>query len=248
MNRILPLALFAVALPGAAADMADIPAGRYIPFFARAADKPITIAPFRLDKSPVTNREFLAFVESHPQWRKSAIAQIFAEKAYLAHWRGDLALPENTEHQPVTNVSWFAANAYCTALGKTLPSTNQWEFALQDGGRDADALRKTILDWYAVPNGAMLTSVEALQPNGFGVAGLAGIVWEWTSDYSAAMAGSELRNSGDKNAAVFCGGGSLGAKDASDYAAFMRYSFRASLKAAYVTGNLGFRCAAEAGS
>ena len=248
MNRILLLILSAVALPSAASDMTMVPAGRYSPFFVRKADKPVDIAEFRIDRTAVTNSEFLAFVEAHPQWRRSAVPQVFAEAGFLAHWRGDLTLPENAARQPVTNVSWFAATAFCAAQGKTLPSTDQWEYLLQDRARDVAAVRQTILDWYGVPNGAALASVDSLPPNGYGVAGLVGLIWEWTSDYSAAMAGAELRNSGDKNGALFCGGGSLGAKDGSDYAAFMRYAFRASLKAAYVTHNLGFRCAAEVGS
>lgn len=239
------LLLSAAALPCAAADMAILPGGNYSPFFVRKAAKPVAVAPFRLDTTPVTNEEFLNFVTTHPQWRKSAVPRIFAEPGYLAHWRDDLTPPGGRPHQPVTNISWFAAGAYCAAQGKTLPSTDQWEYALTDRGRDAGAVRKQILAWYAVPNGAELASVDDARPNGYGVAGLVGLVWEWTSDFSAAMAGPELRNVGDKNGGLFCGGGSLGAKDAADYASFMRYSFRASLKASYVTANLGFRCASE---
>ena len=45
----------------------------------------------------------------------------------------------------------------------------------------------------------------------------------------------------DRN--LFCAGGSVGATDVSNYAAYMRYAFRASLKANYAVANLGFRCA-----
>lgn len=238
MTRILVF-LLAAALPCAAADMAALPGGNYTPFYARKQGKPVAVAPFRLDRLPVTNGEFAAFVESHPEWGKAAVPQIFAEPGYLAQGL------DGRKNQPVTNVSWFAASAYCQAQGKTLPTTDQWEYALADDGRDSAAVRERILAWYAVPNGADLPEIGRAQPNGYGVAGLTGLIWEWTSDYAAALAGAELRNSGDKNGALFCGGGSLGARDPGDYASFMRYSFRASLKAAYVTHNLGFRCASE---
>ena len=39
------------------------------------------------------------------------------------------------------------------------------------------------------------------------------------------------------------GAASLGARDTGDYAAFMRYAFRQSLRGAYTVHNLGFRCA-----
>ncbi len=42
---------------------------------------------------------------------------------------------------------------------------------------------------------------------------------------------------------LFCGSGSEGAKDTSNFPAFMRYGFRSSLKASYTIHNLGFRCA-----
>ena len=40
---------------------------------------------------------------------------------------------------------------------------------------------------------------------------------------------------------LFCAGGALSAGDPSNYAAFMRYAFRSSLKGNYAVGNLGFR-------
>ena len=44
----------------------------------------------------------------------------------------------------------------------------------------------------------------------------------------------------DKN--LFCGSGSLNASDLMNYAAFIRYAFRGSVKANYAVKNLGFRC------
>lgn len=250
MNRtakgVLLLLSAAVAQASvAAADMATLPEGSYTPFYARKQGKSVRIASFRLDRTAVTNGEFAAFVADHPEWGKSAVPRIFAEAGYLAHWQQEQAPSERIRNQPVTNVSWFAANAYCQAQGKALPTTDQWEYALADEGRDADAVRERVLAWYAVPNSAELPEVGRAPVNFYGIAGLTGVIWEWTSDYAAALAGAELRNSGDKNGGLFCGGGSLGARDPGDYASFMRYSFRASLKAAYVTHNLGFRCASE---
>ena len=236
--------------------MVLIPAGVYEPFFARKIAKEgleklipdqVLIAAFWLDRTPVTNAQYLEFVTQNTQWRKASVKPIFAEAHYLERWPSDLSWGEqHAAGQPITNVSWFAANAYCQSQGKTLPTTDQWEYALADRGRNGDALRDKILAWYGVPNSAQLPDVDSAPPNGYGVSGLIGLVWEWTQDFSAAMAGPELRSSGDKNKNLFCGGSSVGVKDASDYAAFMRYSFRSSLKASYTTDNLGFRCAKEA--
>lgn len=236
--------------------MASLPSGTYKPFYTRRlkkggldvlAPESITIKPFQLDRHPVTNAEYLAFVTAHSEWRKTAIKPIFAEAHYLDHWPSDLTWGDPSHgRQPVTDVSWFAAEAYCESQGKTLPTTDQWEYALDDRGRDAAKVRDRILAWYGVPNGTELPDVASLPSNGYGIAGLVGVVWEWTRDFSTAMAGPDLRSSGEKNQQLFCGGSSLGARDATDYAAFMRFSFRASLKAAFTTANLGFRCAKEA--
>jgi formylglycine-generating enzyme required for sulfatase activity len=44
---------------------------------------------------------------------------------------------------------------------------------------------------------------------------------------------------------LFCGAGSVGAKDPGNFAAFMRFGFRSSLRAGYTVHNLGFRCAKD---
>ena len=45
---------------------------------------------------------------------------------------------------------------------------------------------------------------------------------------------------------LYCAGGALGATDTRNYAAFMRYAFRSSLKGNYTVPNLGFRGARDA--
>ena len=55
----------------------------------------------------------------------------------------------------------------------------------------------------------------------------------------------ESRKDKDTDKELFCGSGSVNATDLMNYAAFMRYAFRGSLKANYTTKNLGFRCAKD---
>ncbi len=250
-------ALLLLALSGSSAQSASatdgamvrVPAGSYVPFYTRESarhaanpHRPVAVASFLLDRHAVTNAEFLAFVKSHPEWRRSTVAPLFADAHYLSHWRSDFALAGAEDgDRPVTNVSWFAADAFCRAEGKTLPTTDQWEYALADRGADSAALKARTLAWYAAPGGHAIPPVNAGVSNGFGVSGLVGLVWEWTRDFNSLLSGSDLRGSGVQ----FCGGASLGAADPSDYAAFMRYSMRASLKASYTTRNLGFRCAKD---
>jgi len=52
----------------------------------------------------------------------------------------------------------------------------------------------------------------------------------------------ESRKDVDKDSNLFCGSASVNATDLMNYAAFMRYAIRGSLKAKYAMKNLGFRC------
>lgn len=113
----------------AAAEMVQIEGGSYRPLYLKKDTGLIKVKPFKLDKYPVTNAEFAEFVNSHPQWQKGRIGSKQAEPAYLKHWMKNGSrsyAPKAGElKQPVTNVSWFAANAYCAAQGKRCrPLTN----------------------------------------------------------------------------------------------------------------------------
>ena len=105
--------------------MVLIPAGEYAPLI-RSKDEPerVAVQSFWIDVRAVTNAEFLEFVRTNPQWRRSAVSPLFADTQYLGRWSGDLELgPGAPEHAPVVSVSWFAARAFARAQGKRLPAT-----------------------------------------------------------------------------------------------------------------------------
>ncbi len=237
------------------AGMVLLPAGSYTPFLrlkapnASAPEPPkvVTVGAFRLDVEPVTNAAFLEFVTAHPEWRRSWIKPLFADDRYLRRWSGDLALADTqARDEPVTNVSWFAAEAYCRARGARLPTTEQWEYALADNGREQDRVRERSLEWFAEPNAARPPAIGGGPANGFGLRDMVGLVWEWTLDFAAYATAAESRDPNGKDSALVCGGAAAGATDPTDYPGFMRFSLRASLKAGYTADNVGFRCAADA--
>ncbi|MBS1963581.1 MAG: formylglycine-generating enzyme family protein [Bdellovibrionales bacterium] len=237
--------------------MVLLPAGTYPSFYkvkpkspaGGAVDKtvePVAVAAFWLDSRPVTNREFRDFVRSVPEWRKSKIKPLFTDGHYLERWRSDLDFaPTGRPDGPVVQVSWYAAEAYCEWKGKSLPTVDQWEYAANDDGRNAEERKRFILEWYGKPNPKTLPAVGRTPKNGFGIYDLQGLVWEWTEDFNGFVQGDESREKGAVDGKFFCGGGSVNAADATDYAAFMRFSFRNSLKGNYAVANLGFRCAKE---
>src|SRR5689334_18913665 len=82
----------------------------------------VRVASFRMDRTPVTNAQFLEFVRAHPEWRRDRVVSLFADGEYLSHWTAPEELgPQALAQQPVTRVSWFAARAYCAAEGARLP-------------------------------------------------------------------------------------------------------------------------------
>lgn len=227
--------------------MVLIPEGTIAPFLQTTErSAPVRVPAFYLDEHAVTNGEFLAFVKANPSWARSRVSRMLADEGYLAHWAGDFVLGSAALTQsPVTNVSWFAAEAYAAWKGKRLPTLREWEYAAAAPPVDLPrgmSLSTFILEWYGRPTPPRLPAVETTFRNRFGVYDLHGLIWEWTEDFNSVITGGDSR-SGKADDNFVCGAASLKAANKEDYAAFMRYAFRESLKGSYTTRNLGFRCA-----
>lgn len=221
-----------------------------------AADgkKEVQVKSFLIDELPVTNEEFAAFVKKSPEWEPKNTPAIYADSTYLAQMvdAKTKELHRNFKSkQPVTNVSWFAADAYCRAQGKRLPSENEWEYVARAGKVTADASadpkwNQAILDWYAKPGSKGPNSVKQGEPNFWGVYDMHELIWEWVEDFNSSQVISDSRSGGKEDKMRFCGGGSLSADDKVAYASYMRFAFRSSLTGTSTIGHLGFRCAKEA--
>ena len=218
-----------------------VPAGVYNPFFKTGSEtRPVTVEPICLSASPITQEEFLKFVRAHPSWRKSRIKALFAEDSYLEDWRDDLTPQSGELSQPVTFVSWFAAGAYCEARGGRLPTVAEWE-RIAGGGAPANTRGAGAAHRGATPFAfAMGTSAPELASTGIRFPG----VWEWTANFNSALVSGRIGTNEGADTSQFCGDG-VRAVDPSDYGAFLRYSFRSSLRANFALKNLGFRCARE---
>lgn len=239
--------------PRQACGLVPVGPAAYRPFYPPSPTQQVVVVPaFRLQARPVTNGEFLAFVRKHPEWRRDRVPRLFADPGYLRHWAGPLQHgPHVRAGQPVTQVSWWAARAYCKDKGLRLPTEHEWELAAQasealpDGTRD-EAWKQRILDWYARPVRGALPDVGQRPPNFWGLSDLHGLVWEWVVDFNSTLVAADDREAGNKDKLQFCGAGALAARDKGDYASFMRIAFRSSLRAHYTASALGFRCAADA--
>jgi formylglycine-generating enzyme required for sulfatase activity len=134
---------------------------------------PVTLAPFWLDQTEVTQAAWDACVE--------AKACPPPDNAILMSFGGLFKGP----NKPVIGVSWFAARDYCVWKGKRLPREAEYERAVrgEDGrrypwGAEPPTHERTVFS-------ANATEDVGTHPTGRGPYGhddLAGNVWEWIED------------------------------------------------------------------
>lgn len=142
----------------------------------------LAIPAFAIDRFPVTNAAFKAFLDA------SGYAPADAHN-FLRHWQ-DGAPPAGWDNKPVTWVSIEDARAFAAWAGKRLPREWEWQYAAQglDGrlypwGNDWDAA--------AAPESSLARNMPVpadvdAHPAGaspFGVQDLVGNVWQWTDEY-----------------------------------------------------------------
>ena len=252
--RALLLSCMLTFVPGCSpAQRVTIGAGAFTPLYGVSPEiVSLPVAKFQLDALPVTNRDFVAFVEAKPNWRPGNVPTLFVDPNYLKHWesRQGRYVPVSTElDAPVTNISWFAASEYCSWRGGKLPTILQWEYvaaaseAKLDASRDPEFVQQ-LLAWYGRPQATgSLPTVGQRPPNLWGVYDLHGLIWEWVNDFNTVFVGGDNRRDGEQLNNLFCGDSAASSSDRANYAAFMRYALRSSLKGRYTMENLGFRCA-----
>ena len=146
----------------------------------------VSVADFFIDKYLVTNSRFKKFVNQHPEWRPGKLSPELDHGNYLNHWSGGLFSPGKAD-DPVVNVNWYAAVAYCQSFGKRLPSEAEWEHAAR--GRLSSPIfpwgNESVSPMRANYSGSKLhttTRVGSYPPNGYGIYDMAGNVWEFTAD------------------------------------------------------------------
>lgn len=209
----------------------------YTPVFRDPGEEDSVVGPLLVDETPVTNNDFLTFIQSHPEFARSKIPKLYADVGYLSHWNDDRSFAKEVAHFPVTNVSWFVARRCCASKGKRLSTIAEWEVLSE---AQNPKLESKILSWYANPT-VKLKSVGQESANKYGVKDTHGLIWEWVDNFSEAIMSGDSRG-GSSTDALFCGGAALKAKDPTLYAAFMRFAYRGSLNAKYISPILGFRC------
>ncbi|MDR2258720.1 MAG: SUMF1/EgtB/PvdO family nonheme iron enzyme, partial [Treponema sp.] len=123
----------------------------------------ISIGAFRISETEVSAASYAAFVSARPQWGRENLESLREQGLATGDYLAEGASPEGTE--AVTQISWYAAGAYCAWLSTLLPPSMEtyevrlpteaeWEYAAKAAGQ-----------WRA--------------PD---ITGLGGGSWEWCAD------------------------------------------------------------------
>jgi serine/threonine protein kinase len=149
---------------------------------------PVSVQPFQMDPTEVSNTEYADFVRE-------------TNRPAPSHWIGNKP-PFGQENWPVVNVTFEDATAFAAWRSKRdsvtyrLPTEEEWEYAARNGEKaDLYPWGPDWKDGVAVLKDATPSAVgsRAEGKNRWGVYDLIGNVWEWTASKASVYPGNTVK-------------------------------------------------------
>lgn len=200
----------------------------------------VTVQPFRMDRTEVTNAEYFAFV---------------SETGYRpvpAHWVNDRPIPGH-ENMPVRFVNVDDVRTFAEWRSKRdgvayrLATEAEWEYAARNGAKNSrypwgDSFRRECAVTDA-ENTEPRPVGSASCPNDWGIVDLIGNVYEWTGSKAALYPGSKGSVKESREPRFMIRGGGALTKSTGDLA--ITSTFRADVAGSTRDKELGFRLVAQ---
>ena len=172
----------------------------FIPYHKDNQGKTYEIPTFFMDKHPVTNKQFKAFLDATGFQPKDSVN-------FLKNWING-KIPVGQENYPVVYISYEDAQAYTLWVGKRLPTEVEWQYAAQTSkANEWPWIQKTpIKRGQEVITGTLtvsnITGIDSMYcnlgdgkfyavgkypkgANPYGLEDLVGCVWQQTNDIYA---------------------------------------------------------------
>jgi formylglycine-generating enzyme required for sulfatase activity len=194
---------------------------------------------FYLDRHEVTNQDYGAYIRA-------------SQAQSPLSWK-DGVYPSGMDRYPVTDVTWYQADAFCSWMGKRLPTEAEWEKAARGSrklrypwGNEFDSGKANLLSDGLRPVGSFPQGASPYR-----VEDLVGNVWEWTADWYQPYTGNTVPSEkyGQRYKVIrgkswTRGFGHQTPAEAREITAHeARASYRLYFDPIFSFGDLGFRCA-----
>lgn len=172
-------------------EMVIIPGGTYLRGSSEGARDemprhPVSLESFAIDIHPVTNEQFVRFLQSMGGEKDHNNNDIIRLRdSRVKRSGGKLIIESGYVKHPIVGVTWYGAVAYAKWIGKRLPTEAEWEAACSSGKESIYPTGSEIERSEANFFSSDTTSVMSYPPNPFGLYDVVGNVYEWCQDWYA---------------------------------------------------------------
>ena len=145
----------------------------------------IQLKSFAIDIHPITNEQFVRFLEAMGGEKDAQNNDIIRLKeSRIKRSGGKLSIESGYTKHPVVGVTWYGAVAYAKWIGKRLPTEAEWEIASMGGDEwrrypSGDEIEKQHANFFSSDT----TAVMSYPSNPVGLYDMAGNVYEWCQDW-----------------------------------------------------------------
>lgn len=144
----------------------------------------VTLKSFFLDIHPVTNEQFVRYLEYVGSEQDTCYNELICLKdSRIQRRSGKLVIETGYARHPVVGVTWYGAAEYAAWVGKRLPTEAEWEVAAGGGVQSrypcGEEIDKTMANFFSSDT----TEVMSYPANVYGLYDMAGNVYEWCYDW-----------------------------------------------------------------